>query len=103
LSLQDPNSPQVLATFQTELQAAMTVNHVDALGIRAEIWRAGRRPVRDLFGELIVQSGNVTQEFTHLRGPGLIPESCGFPAIFARIYAAGLECPRESAVPAGVR
>jgi hypothetical protein len=30
---------RLVATFQTEQEAALTVNHLDALGIRAEIWR----------------------------------------------------------------
>jgi hypothetical protein len=39
---------------------------------------------------------------TRLRGSELLSESRVFPAIFARIYAARRECPRESAVPAGI-
>src|SRR5262249_54998363 len=54
-----------------------------------------RVPNRSLIRKLVRQSGNVTNQFTPLRGPELIPEYCGFPAIFARIYAAGLECSRE--------
>jgi hypothetical protein len=58
--------------------------------------------VRDLFGEVVGQSGKLTQEFTPLRGSGLLAEYRGFPAIFARIYAVGLEWPGESAVPAAI-
>jgi hypothetical protein len=36
------------------------------------------------------------------RLPGLLAAYRGFPAIFARIYAVGLECPRGSAMPAGI-
>jgi len=36
----DPNSPQVLTTTLTEQEAALIVNHLDALGIKADIWGA---------------------------------------------------------------
>lgn len=36
----DPNSPQVLTTALTEQEAALIVNHLDALGIKADIWGA---------------------------------------------------------------
>jgi len=36
----DPNSPQVLTTALTEQEAALIVNHLDAQGIRADIWGA---------------------------------------------------------------
>jgi hypothetical protein len=34
----DPNSPQVLTTAFTEQEATLIVNHLNALGIRADIW-----------------------------------------------------------------
>ena len=34
----DPNSPQVLTTALTEQEAALIVNHLEALGIKADIW-----------------------------------------------------------------
>jgi hypothetical protein len=37
-----------------------------------------------------------------MRGSRLLAEYRGFPAIFARIYAVGFECPGESAVPAAI-
>ena len=57
---------------------------------------------RSLTRELVFRSGNATTGLTRLRGSELLPESRVFLAIFARIYAAGLEWPRETAVPAGV-
>ena len=59
-------------------------------------------PVRVPFGDVVGQSGKPTQEFTTVRGPGPLAEHRGFPAIFARIYAVGLECQGESAVPAAI-
>ena len=35
----DPGSPQVLTTALTEQEAALIVDRLDELGIRAEIWR----------------------------------------------------------------
>jgi len=61
-----------------------------------------RVPLRGLTRELVSHSGKPTEEFTPLRGPGPIAKCCGFPAISARIYAVGLECPGESAAPAGI-
>jgi hypothetical protein len=34
----DPNSPQVLTTALTEQEATLIVNHLDGLGIKADIW-----------------------------------------------------------------
>jgi uncharacterized protein (UPF0128 family) len=39
MPLPDPNSPQVLARMLTEQEATLMVNHLQALGIRADIWR----------------------------------------------------------------
>jgi hypothetical protein len=36
----DPNSPQALTTALTEQEAALIVNHLEALGIKADIWGA---------------------------------------------------------------
>ncbi len=40
MSVPDPNSPQVLTTAWTEQEAALIVNHLETLGIGAEIWGA---------------------------------------------------------------
>jgi hypothetical protein len=34
----DPNSPQVLARWLTQQEAAMLVSHLESLGIKADIW-----------------------------------------------------------------
>jgi hypothetical protein len=36
--VQDPNSPQVLTTAPNEAEAALIVERLDELGIKAEIW-----------------------------------------------------------------
>jgi hypothetical protein len=38
MQVPDPNSPQVLTTALTEQEAALIVNHLEALGIKADIW-----------------------------------------------------------------
>ena len=38
MSVPDPNSPQVLTTALTEQEAALVVNHLETLGIKADIW-----------------------------------------------------------------
>src|SRR5262249_53418081 len=100
----EQNRPTGTNNLQSFLVAPRTSGALDRRGVLTPLFGV-LTPlfgVRDLFGELVRQSGNVTNQFTPLRGPELIPEYCGFPAIFARIYAAGLECSRESAVPAGI-
>jgi hypothetical protein len=38
MSVPDPNSPQLLTTALTEQEAALMVNHLETLGIKADIW-----------------------------------------------------------------
>jgi hypothetical protein len=38
MAVPDPNSPQTVATALSEQEAALIVNHLDTLGIRADIW-----------------------------------------------------------------
>lgn len=38
MPLPDPNSPQIVASALTEQEATLVVNHLEALGIRADIW-----------------------------------------------------------------
>jgi hypothetical protein len=66
---------------------------------------AGFAPVCDLLGQAGLGLGDVEAIVGvtgRERGPGPIAKCCGLPAIFARIYAVGLECPGESAAPAGI-
>jgi len=63
----DPNSPYVLASLLTEIEAQLIVNHLESVGIKAVLC-AGPRPEMPCRAQVVVRRADLERAMQALAG-----------------------------------